>query len=938
LLNWNEVEQLFVLASCNSEESPKVLVFQEKQPDLHTALKHSYSIISSNITETNLIFNLQYNTKDQDQLFYKNTLNKISQNLCFEISIKGPNYFALKLKDLESSHYEIPEIDPFPTDFLYSEAFNSSDTLFKIYYNKNPFSFQIIRKSTNETLFDIQDFDLIFSDKYLEMTSVLPKSDVFGLGERNHGFKLKVPGVYTLWNRDLFAEMDYGEGGKGTYGSHPLYLMHEKSGKFHAVFLKNSNAMDIELKNYETVDMQGITETATITYKIVGGVFDFRFFIDETAEKAIHLYHQYIGGHILPPFWAFGFHQSRYGFVNYNVVKELMNKFQEKNMPLDAVWFDIDYKQDYRAFTVDTNKFNPTEINHDFENVYHKKLVLIIDPGIAVKHGETAYEEGLKRDIFVKNSEGRPLLGCVWPGRVNFPDFLHPNIQDYWDDLTDNLYKKLKFHGLWIDMNEFSNFVDGTVHSVHSDEECVLNRHNQRYSSNEKCNYVSADYSVYLPGGKSLDHATICENAKHYNGQKEYDVHNFNGLFNAKITYQTLKNKLKMAQPFILTRSTAPGSGKYAIHWTGDNMSGYEWMKISIAGILNFNLFGMPFTGADICGFAGQANEELCIRWMQLGSVYPFFRNHNFQGSRDQDPFSFSQQMIDSSSVSIRFRYSFLKYFYSLFVRTHGFGIVMKPLFFEFPLEPECYDNDVIDEEFLLGNDILITPVLHPHEHQIHPYFPGKNDLWFSIESGEKYEGGSHHRISNGLLEPVPMFIKAGTIVYRQEINEKIRSTDDLDNKFYLAIGLKIKDNEMMDNYVANGFMMACEDYKDFEKLKPCLEGDCIMNVRGSLKEFGDHLQLLIIFEEPEKRKDEKLDKSTIMGIDLYGVLKNNLEIKGEAVALRICGHKGKDLAMEEVLVGVKNMDKILKLRFHRSVNVEPSDQILIQFKIVEEF
>ena len=82
-------------------------------------------------------------------------------------------------------------------------------------------------------------------------------------------------------------------------------------------------------------------------------------------------------------------------------------------------------------------------------------------------------------------------------------------------------------------------------------------------------------------------------------------------------------------RPFILSRSTSLGHGKYGFHWLGDNESTYKDMKNGVNGIFQFQIYGVPLTGDDICGFNGNSWDELCARWMTMGAFFPFARNHN---------------------------------------------------------------------------------------------------------------------------------------------------------------------------------------------------------------------------------------------------------------------------------------------------------------------
>lgn len=108
----------------------------------------------------------------------------------------------------------------------------------------DPFFLNIDRKRTNEAVFSTKGFSFIYSDRYMEISTSLSSKHIFGIGESNKFFMLK-PGTYTIWTKDFPFEIAWGRPGFNTYGHHPIFLCREKSDKFHLVYFRNSNAMDL---------------------------------------------------------------------------------------------------------------------------------------------------------------------------------------------------------------------------------------------------------------------------------------------------------------------------------------------------------------------------------------------------------------------------------------------------------------------------------------------------------------------------------------------------------------------------------------------------------------------------------------------------------------------------------------------------------------------
>ena len=270
--------------------------------------------------------------------------------------------------------------------------------------------------------------------------------------------------------------------------------------------------------------------------------------------------------------------------------------------------------------------------------------------------------------------------------------------------------------------------------------------------------------------GDYLSDKTLCMIAEQRDGSgkiyNHYDVHNLYGWSETMATFPAVR-ALENKRSLIISRSTFPTSGKYSGHWLGDNTAAWSHLKYNIIGMLEFNLFGIPYVGADICGFLDNRTEQMCQRWMQLGAFNPFFRNHNGIRFADHDPGSFSSEIVDSNRRVVETRYELIPYLYTLFHRVHvSGGTVVRSMAHLFPTDPSSWS---IDEQFLWGSHLLIAPVIYENHTNKDVYLPAMNgERWFDYYTGREYFILGHINVTAN-YDYLPLFIRGGAILPRQQ-------------------------------------------------------------------------------------------------------------------------------------------------------------------------
>ena len=651
-------------------------------------------------------------------------------------------------------------------------------------YNVEDFTFRLMTQENEEFFYFSTKNNFIYSDTYINFESKLTSDNIYGFGERTHDFKLN-DGLYTIWPNDCGGtKYDNGLGGMNQYSHQPIAIHKTKFENLWLGFVfLNTNAQDVSIRHD--------TNNTYLTHKTIGGIIDYYIIVNDSPEEIVKNIQTLLGIPPLPPLWAFGNHQSRYGYKKGQDFIDVYDSYKKNQIPIDSMWLDIDALQKFQMFT----------LNDDFKNIVpyikdtiHKdgtKFIPIVDIGFSDEKNNQYIELGNKLDIFIKsNYTKKNLIGKVWPGNTVFPDFFNPNIESFWNEGLSNYYKIIPYDGIWLDMNEPTNLQEtGKCRGeLISDDQCTK----------DKNMYFEEDLP-YIPGyrkdlNKKLSEKSLSENAILYGNKTMYNVKPLISLLQTKQTFNYLNNNNQAIRPFVLSRSTTIGSGKYTYHWLGDNLSTFGNLKNSISGIFNFNIFGIPFTGSDICGFMENSSKDLCIRWYNLGTFYPFMRNHNFFNAKDQYPWSFGDDAMKIIHKDIQLRYTLIKYIYSQFflISLNEKGAYFKPLMFEFPEDDASYEN--IEDKIMVGEGLLLCAFYDDNQNAKKFKFPNANFNSFpdgkSIVSHVADDNSNNNLEKNkvvelsGNLDVIHLFVRGGFILPYQDTNEKyIINTKQLRNE-----------------------------------------------------------------------------------------------------------------------------------------------------------
>ena len=582
---------------------------------------------------------------------------------------------------------------------------------------------------------------------------------VYGLGEMPRGIN-KRGWHYITNNTD---ESRHSEDKLSFYGAHNFLLVRDGSTCF-GLFV------DFPGKVYYDI---GYTRHDLFSFHTETPDYDLYLLSGGNENAICKEFRTLIGRSYIPPKWAFGLAQSRWGYKTEEDVREVARQYKEHDLPLDMICMDIEYMQDYADFTVNKERFpDLAKLSADLK-AQGIRLVPIIDAGVRIDPNDPTCTEGLEKGYFCKKADGTPFVAAVWPGKAYFADFLRPEVREWFG----HKYKALTdcgIEGFWNDMNEPSLFYSPERLRAFLNDMAALR---------EKDNIEQEEFFPRVVGGAMGLMNSPADYASFYHevdGQKvRHDqVHNLYGGSMTRAAGEAFVDLRPGQRTLLYSRSSFIGSHRYGGIWLGDNNSSWAQLLANIQMMPSVQMCGFLYSGADLCGFSSDTTPDLALRWLEFGLLTPLMRNHSAVGTRMQEYYRFPE-VLPAVRNMIRLRYALLPYLYSEFMKAALENTsYFRPLAFDYPDDPDARE---VEDQLLLGEGLMAAPVYVQNAHGRHVYLPEPMKL-LRLRAVDDYDEeilpAGHHYIRCALDE-VLLFLRPGHIV---PVAQPANNTSELDD------------------------------------------------------------------------------------------------------------------------------------------------------------
>lgn len=584
---------------------------------------------------------------------------------------------------------------------------------------------------------------------------------VFGLGEANRGINKR--GYQYISN--CSDDPNHTEDKVSLYGAHNFIIV---SGEEHfGLFFDYPGHLTFDI-GYTRQDTLSVScETADLALYVITGSSD--------REIAVQ-FRSLVGRSYIPPKFAFGYGQSRWGYTTAEDFQKVAREHRENHVPLDMIYMDIDYMERYKDFTVNKENFPDFKAYVDDMKAQNIHLIPIIDAGVKIEDGYEIYEEGVKNNYFCKREDGSDFVAAVWPGYTHFPDVLNKNARQWFGDKYKFLLDQ-GIDGFWNDMNEPAIFYT---------EEGIAQMKKVMKDFLE-------DNLDFDPSGLSFLTTSLANNPEDYRRfyhnvdgkQIRHDkVHNLFGFNMTRAAGEAFERLVPDKRILMFSRSSYIGMHRYGGIWMGDNQSWWSHILLNLKMLPSLNMCGFLYIGADLGGFGSNTTRDLLLRWLALGVFTPLMRNHAALGTRQQEFYQFENKEDFRHVINVRYR--LIPYLYSEYMKAALNNTLMfSPMAFEYPDDAHARQ---VEDQIMLGNEAMITPVYTQNANGRYVYLPEEMMFIKFLPDGtisQETLPAGHHYVKIALNE-VPLFIRKDKCI---PIGAPAESVPELDKNSIRMIG-----------------------------------------------------------------------------------------------------------------------------------------------------
>lgn len=607
----------------------------------------------------------------------------------------------------------------------------------------NPFQTDAVVQKLEVQNGDIPYFTVEKTEEQLQFEYTLENEEkVYGLGENVRGIN-KRGWVYKSCCAD---EPNHLEDRTSLYASHNFLVLDGGREQFGVFF---------DYPGIITFDV-GYTHLNELKITLSEPDADVYVMTGESILDIVKQFRQLIGRSYIPPKWAFGYQQSRWGYMNEDDIREVVKGHREKKIPLESIYMDIDYMERFKDFTVNQERFPDFPEFVKEMKAQHIHLVPIIDAGVKVEEGYDVYEEGIEKGYFCKKENGEYFVAGVWPGKVHFPDVLNKEAREWFGNKYQVLLDQ-GIEGFWNDMNEPSIFFAQDRMDETFDKIAELKDKNLDLDTFQQFTDLVGSLANNTDDFKKFYHNVDGKMMRH---DKVHNLFGYNMTRAAGEAFERLSPEKRI---LMFSRSSYIGMHRYGGIWTGDNKSWWNHLLLNLRMMPSLNMVGILYTGADIGGFGADATEDLVMRWTQLAMFSPLMRNHSAMGTREQEVYRFDH--VEEFRKIINIRYGLLAYIYSEYMKSAlNSEMYFKPLSF-------VYTDDEfasqVEDQLLVGDSLMIAPVYNQNAKGRYVYLPEEMAM-LRFRGVDDYDTeilpAGHHYVEAGLFEML-VFVRPDKIL-----------------------------------------------------------------------------------------------------------------------------------------------------------------------------